>query len=107
MKKKKNPLFIIFLTLFVIFASIYFSQITGYYEVKEYKKMNITKEAMQQFESDVAEGKELDMEKYLNFKSPEYSNSFSKLGNKTSKTLEFIMTKIIKKTFGVLGKLFG
>ena len=107
MKKKKNPLFIILILLFIVYISIYFSKITGYYEMKQYNKMNLTKEAMKEFETDVKEGKQINIEKYLSVKQTDYSNGFSTLGNKTSKTIEYLMTKSIKKTFKILGKMFG
>ena len=39
MKKKKNRLFkIVFWMFFLSFALIYFSEVTGYYEYKNYQK---------------------------------------------------------------------
>ena len=104
-KKKFNPFVIIVLLFFIIFISLYFTQLTDLYEYGQYNKMTITKEAMERFESDIANGKDIEVEDYLDTVK-DYTNNASKLGNKTSKFLESVMTDGIKKTFEIISALF-
>ena len=53
-KKNNNKLFnIIFFMFLLSFIIVYFSQITGYYQYQNYKKSELTKEQIKQFESDI------------------------------------------------------
>lgn len=106
-KKKKNYIFTIIITLlFITFISLYFSQINGYYEYTQYNKKTITEDAMKQFEKDVAEGKDIQIEDYLKDVYKDYSNGMSSLGLKTSATIENFMTKGIKRIFKIFSALF-
>lgn len=106
-KKKKNCFFvIIIILLFVAFISLYFSQINGYYEFQEYNKKTLTEEAMKQFEEDIKEGKDINVEEYLKTNYIDYSNNVSNVGLKTGNFLEKIMGVGLKQTFKVITKLF-
>ena len=104
-KKKRSPLLIIIIILFGIYASLYYLAESGYYDYKEYNKMIMTEEAMKQFENDVAAGKDITLNDYLNTEFKDYSNNVSKLGLKTSETLENFVTKGIGGFFKVFSKL--
>ena len=66
MKKKKNRLFkIIFWLFFLSFMLIYFSELTGYYEYKNYQKSIMTNEQIKQFEQDIKDGKEVNLDNYV------------------------------------------
>ena len=67
--------------------------------------MSITKEAMERFEHDVEEGKDITISDYLDTVK-DYSNKVSNLGYKTSNIVEEFMSKGIKNTFKVLASLF-
>ncbi len=106
-KKKKNYLFIIIVSLFFIaFISLYFSQVNGYYEFKEYNKKTLTQEAMKQFENDIKEGKDINVDDYLKTNYVDYSNNISNVGYKTGEFIEGIMTTGLKRTFKLISKLF-
>ncbi len=105
-KKKTNYLFIFTIILFLIFISLYLSQINGYYEYKNYSKMTLTKEAMEQFENDVDEGKNVIFTDYLDNTYVDYSNNMSNLGNKTSEIIEYIFKKGLKKSYKIISALF-
>lgn len=106
-KKKKNYLFIIIVSLlFITFISLYFSQINGYYEYTQYNRKTITEDSMKQFETDIAEGKDIHIENYLKDSYKDYSNGMSSFGLKTSAIIENFMTKGIKRAFKILSALF-
>lgn len=105
-RKKINIPVIVLIIFFIVFVSLYFIQFTDLYEYEQYNKMIMTKEAMERFESDVASGKNIEIEDYLENTVKDYSNSASKLGNKASNFIENIMTDGIKKTFKFIGAFF-
>lgn len=94
-----------FLVLIIIFLVMFFSSSSGYYEYELNKKSNLTKEAIERFEKDVKEGKEIDVEDYLVKDKKDYSNNFSRIGlvlsNKIGKTFE----EGVKLIFKSVGKL--
>lgn len=104
-KKKKNFFPVIMLLFFIIFMALYFTQITDIYKYNQHNKMSITKEAMERFEKDVENGKDITIEDYLDTVK-DYSNGVSKFGYKTSNLVEEFMLKGIKRTFKLLASLF-
>lgn len=106
MKAKRNYLKIVVTILFVAFIALYFACKNGYYDYNQYNKMNITKEAMERFEKDVSEGKNIEIKDYLETTYRDYSNNVSKLGLKAGEVVEKIMNKGIGKTVKFLEALF-
>ncbi len=104
-KKKKNPVLIVVMVLFGVYLALYYLAESGYYDYKEYNKMVMTEEAMKKFENDIAAGKDITLNDYLESDYKDYSNNVSKLGLKTSETLENFVTKGIGSFFKVLSKL--
>ena len=104
-KKNKNIFPIIMALFFIVFVALYFMGITDIYKYNQHNKMSITKEAMERFEKDIENGKDISIEDYI---SPvkDYSNNISKLGYKTSNIVEQFVSKGIKRTFKVLASLF-
>ena len=96
-----------FTILFVIFVTIYISQATGYYEYELHKKSELTKEQIQKFEKDVKEGKKVDLEKYSEYNKKDYSNKFSKAGNKFSNFTSKYVEKGIEGTFKIIDSLLS
>ena len=97
----------IFTILFVIFVTIYISQATGYYEYELHKKSELTKEQIQKFEKDVKEGKKVDLKKYSEYNKKDYSNKFSKAGNKFSNFTSKYVKKGIEGTFKIIDSLLS
>jgi YbbR domain-containing protein len=92
--------YIIISLLFAVFITLYISQATGYYNYEQYKKTELTKDKIEQFERDVADGKNVDIKDYLENVKVDYSNTASNTGLKISNTI----TKYVKS--GVNGTLF-
>ncbi len=106
-KKKKANWFLRILFCFAImYVAILIAFESGYYENKMSNKATLTKEAMEQFEADVANGEVVDIKEYLNHEKEDYSNSVTKIGNKLSNGLSDVMTKGISGVFNVLKGLF-
>lgn len=99
-----KPLLITGILLFSIFFVLYMTQATGYYEYKTSKKTNMTDIAIEKFESDIKEGKKIDMKNYK-IEDTDNSNKISKLTLKISKTLEKGVNKLIKGIFKSIAKV--
>ncbi len=104
-KKNKNYMTITIILFFIFFLALYSSQVGGYYEYGQYKKAALTNEAIEEFEKDIQQGKEIDSKEYLNSKYKDYSNNMSKIGLKTSSYIEKVFTEGIRNTFRYLSKL--
>ncbi len=105
-KKKKNPVQVVVIILFVIYIGIYALFKGGYYDYREYNKMILTEKSMKKFENDVKEGKDITASDYLETKYKDYSNNVSKLGLKTGEYTEKLVTKGLGGFIKVLSKLF-
>lgn len=107
MKKQKiaNVIFkYLFLMSFIIFLTIYFSQATGYYEYEQYKKKELTEEQIRKFEKDISEGKEIDIDSYLE-PTKNFENKISNATLIVSDTIQNYMVKGIEFVFSGIGKL--
>lgn len=100
-----NIMKVIFLVLFLIFLTIYFSQSGGYYEFELHKKTVFTEEKIRQFEQDVAEGKDVSIEDYLVSEKKDYNNRASKIGYFVSKNISNYIKKGIEETFKMINKM--
>ncbi len=94
-----------FLTLFVTFMALYISQSAGYVEYENRKQVALTESQIKKFESDVAAGKKIDVEKYLKTNEKDYQNNLSKAGLKISKITESGVNKVVDTSFKFLAKL--
>lgn len=93
--------------LFAIFMTLYISQATGYYDYEQYKKSELTKEKIAQFEKDVKEGKEIKIENYLKSVQYDYNNNASTAGLKISTTIKKYVTTGINGTLSFFGMLLS
>lgn len=103
MNKKAKIFFkIIFIFSFVSFITFYISLKSGYYEYNNRKKMIFTSEQINQFENDIKEGKNIDIDSYLKNSNKNYQNKISKftldislgISKYTKKGINIIFTKI-------------
>lgn len=101
-KKKQNKIFkMILYTCFLAFLTFYIAGESGYYEYNERKKMTFTKEQIEKFESDVASGKNVNINEYIK-KETNHQNKISKtaltiskgISKYTKECITFIFTKI-------------
>ena len=97
----------ILFVLFIIYLINYFMASTGYYENKINNKTILTEEKIKEFESDVKNGEEVDIKNYLDAQYVDTSNTWSKVGYKTSETINDFVTNKAIKVFKLLGKLFS
>ncbi len=108
MKKKKNTklFWFILISLFVVYMGLYIANMSGYYESRLSKRVKLTNESIQKFEKDVAQGKNVTIDDYLEKETKDYSNKVSKLGLNVSEKVEGFMTTGLSKILKVIGKLF-
>ena len=99
---KKKIFKVIFVILFVAFIISYAIEKTGYYEYNLQNKMIMTTEAMEKFEKDVSEGKDVRREDYLVSTDKDYSSSLTRGTNKVSMKVNNMLKKGIEGVFKVL-----
>lgn len=105
-KDKKNKMYkFIFMVFFISFIVVYFSELTGYYEYQNHKKSTLTEEKIKQFEKDVAEGKEVDINDYVVVETKNYNNGLSKLTSKLSDGISSLVQSGVENTFKFLSNL--
>lgn len=95
------------LVVFIIFLSFFCTVIlslSGYYQTELQKKMVLTNEAIKSFEQDVASGKEVDINDYLEMNQKDYDNNFTKSGRYISEKLNILVSNGIKKTLKIIIK---
>ncbi len=93
------------LILFIVFCAIYFSQSGGFYEYELHKRQVFTAEKIKQFEQDVADGKDISIENYLEYEKKDYSNKASSAGLYLSKSIGNGIKKIIEGSFKMINKI--
>lgn len=93
-----------FLTVFICFLVLYIVGMTGYFDYKQHEKMVITKENMEKFESDVKEGKDIDMTDYMLEEEYDYNNSVSRMGMDLSNSIEKYTKMILGGVFKAIDK---
>ena len=106
-RKKHNPFLTIISILFLIYISIYILSISGYYENKMHLKTTYTQEKIREFEQDVKEGKEIDINNYIEDDNKDYSNIFTKTSDEIGAFMAKIMGGGIEEGFKIIRVLFG
>lgn len=106
-KKKTNPVLKILFVLFIIYISLYIVGNSGYYENKVNNQVILTEENIRQFENDVKNNKNIDIENYVKDEKIDYSNSISNLGDNVSIKVEKFMTEGLGEIAKVIKKMFS
>ena len=106
MKKKNNWFKRILIVLFIIFIGLYISSISGFYESNLSNKVALTEEAIEKFEEDVINGKQIDVENFIDDEYVDYSNKFSTSGDKFSEVVVKILTKGLSGAWDTIKVLF-
>ncbi len=101
--KANNIVKIVLVSLVLLFIGLYISQISGYYEYTNSKKNVLTEEAIQRFEKDVKEGKNIEAKNYLE-EQKNYNNKASRLGIKVSNIIEKGFNKSMNYIFKEINK---
>jgi uncharacterized protein YpmS len=103
----KKFFLILLLLLFIIFLIIFFSSKTNYYEYSNYKKASITNKKIEEFEKDINEGKNVNINDYIKDESKDYSNNITKMGDFISNNIFDITGKIVKISYNFISKVIG
>ncbi len=106
-KKRNGWFWFILISFFVIFCGLSIALSTGYYESQLNKKTIMTSKQIKQFEEDIKEGKNVDINNYLVKTKEDYNNKVSRASMKFSDNVEKVMTTGITSALKVIGKLFG
>lgn len=104
--KKTKYFFRILSILFFIYVALIIAFESGYYETKNHNRTVLTKSAMEEFETDLEQGKVMDIKDYLKEEKVDYSNKVTKIGNKVSNSINSFMTKGLSSIFNTLKGLF-
>lgn len=95
----------VFILLLIIYLCLYFSDKSGLYDYKNYKKVSLTNEQIRHFEQDIKDGKPINIDNYMieekNFKNNKLGNMSKKLSYTISDTLE----NILSSSYDFLSKL--
>lgn len=103
MKHKKLIQFL-FGIVFIIFLCSYFVERSGYYEYHLGNQKRMTDEAISQFEQDVKNGKEIDLNDYLEDTKIDYSSRLTRTTTDVSIKLNQYLKRFFGGAFDVLEK---
>lgn len=96
---------IVVYTTIIIFLCSYFIETSGYYEYNLQNRKNLTEEGIKQFEQDVKEGKDIDLNDYLTKTNVDYSNKLTKTTSEASIKLNNYLKEFLTNGFGIFEKL--
>ena len=96
-----------FLVLLIGFTAIYVSEATGYYEFEQHNKKVLTEQKIKQFEEDVANGKNIDINDYVVNNKQNYETKLSKLGDKMSTSVKKIIVEGLNNTFDFFNNILS
>lgn len=92
---------------FIIFISLYITNISDINGYNNYKKMTLTKSSIRRFESDIKEGKDLSLDNYAVVNTKDYSNVVSNTGLELGKSFSKIFEGFISESIKAFMFLFG
>lgn len=105
-KKLINKFFKMCLIIsFAIFITIFISNEYGYYEYQKHEQVTLTEEQIKQFEQDIKDGKNVELQNYIKNPNKNYQTNFSKLGLNISNSVSGIIKKSVDSLFSKLGKM--
>ncbi len=106
-KKKINWFKVVIIFLFIIYISLFALNLTGYYDGSIRRKVEFTSKQIAQFEKDIEDGKNIDLNDYLEDQNKNYTNNASKLGYTISSNVDKFLNTGIKEILKILGKLLS
>lgn len=101
---KKIVKFVVYLIV-IVFLCSYFIETSGYYEYNMQNRKNLTEEGIKQFEQDVKDGKEIDINDYLTKVNIDYSNKLTKTTSNMSIKLNNYLKEFLTNGFNIFEKL--
>lgn len=110
MKNKKNKTInnifkMTLIILFAIFITMFVSNKFGYYEYRKSQQVTLTQEQIKKFEEDVKNGKDVQLENYLQNTTKNYQTPISQIGLNISNSISGIVKKGVDGFFGYINKL--
>lgn len=110
MKDKKNKIInkvfkMMLVILFAIFLTMFISNKYGYYEYRKSQQVTLTQEQIKQFEEDVKNGINVELENYLTSNTKNYQTPLSQLGLNLSNSIATAVRKGVDGFFGYINKL--
>lgn len=99
---KKKIFRVLFFLLFLFFLIGYIIERTGYYEYKLQNRTIMTNEAINRFEEDVREGKNVSIEDYVVDTEKDYTSTLTRNTNRVSMKVNVVLKKGIESVFKVL-----
>lgn len=103
--KKKHLIKNIALFICLIFMCSYVVSKSGYYEYSMQSKKNLTDIEIKQFESDIKEGKYVDITDYLKEKQTDYTSPLTRITIKISRNINNYLKEGLESVFNIVGKL--
>lgn len=103
--KKKHLIKNIALFICLIFMCSYVVSKSGYYEYSMQSKKNLTDIEIKQFESDIKEGKYVDITDYLKKKQTDYTSPLTRITIKISRNINNYLKEGLESMFNIVGKL--
>lgn len=97
----------VFIILLVAFLTLYISNETGYFEYQQRQNVVLTDKKIKEFENDIKNGVNLDLESYLENTKKNYNNKASRIGLFVSKKIGEYTKGGIEKTFKFLNDLIS
>lgn len=95
----------IFIALFFTFLTLYIAGLSGYYEYELHKRVVLTEDKIEKFESDIKEGKNIDLKDYLIEEEVNYSTNLSKTGLYLSDNFSKIVKNTVEASFSFINRL--
>ncbi len=105
-KKKPNYFLRVTLVLFIIFIMIYIIGQTGYYETSVRKDVMLTEEKINEFEEDVLNGEQVDLNTYIVKEDKDYSNALTTAGEGLNNTIMKIFSEGLDEVINIFDILF-
>ena len=91
--KAKNVFKFIFIVCILSFMFLIIASQSGYHEYELSKRRQLTDEAIEKFEQDVKDGKDIDINNYVVNEKKDYNNAVSNFGNEFSNKVEIVFSK--------------
>ena len=85
--------------------TIYITHESGYYEYELHKRVELTNEQIEKFEEDVKNNINIDVNDYIDNKTEDYSNNFSKLSASFSSYTNKYIKDSIEGIFNIISSM--
>ena len=105
MNNNTKVFYITILILFIIFLIIFISSSKGYYEYSNSQKKSITDKRIKQFEEDIKNGKDVNINDYYKQETKDYNNNISKLGDNMNLFINKSINYMLESSFKVVEKM--